>query len=211
MAVRKVDLPLLNAWLSARSIARHLPLPVFDHGGLRVDVNSESETSRWVFTEVGCGLRQLARAIDRPRYFLKLCGTSADLRAALPAGWEIQSPGYFMHADKQMPVRSLPLGYSVKVVREDSVLRARITTRTGELAASGYAVETSEVFIYDRIVTEAKHRRRGLGACLMQSLQGARKNVAIPELLVATEDGRALYLTLGWETVSPYTTATIAP
>jgi GNAT superfamily N-acetyltransferase len=90
------------------------------------------------------------------------------------------------------------------------VLEARIFSETGALAASGYAAETRGVFIYDRIVTEPEHRRKGLGHTLMLTLHSARQHPSGPELLVATEDGRALYSTLGWETISPYSTASIA-
>jgi predicted GNAT family N-acyltransferase len=79
----------------------------------------------------------------------------------------------------------------------------------GRLAASGYAAETSEAFIYDRIVTDAYHRRKGLGHAVMATLRSAKRNSANPELLVATEDGKALYSTLGWRIVSPYSTAAV--
>jgi len=89
------------------------------------------------------------------------------------------------------------------------VSEARIYSETGALAASGYAAETQEVFIYDRIVTEPLHRRKGLGLAIMITLHAAKQHPSVPELLVATKDGRALYSTLGWETISPYSTASI--
>ncbi|WP_242443674.1 GNAT family N-acetyltransferase [Sphingobium sp. LB126] len=89
------------------------------------------------------------------------------------------------------------------------VLEARIFFETGALAASGYAVETGDICIYDRIVTEPDHRRKGLGHALMRALHDARRHVGGMELLVATQDGQALYSTLGWETISPYSTASI--
>ncbi|WP_404969369.1 GNAT family N-acetyltransferase [Sphingomonas sp. PP-CC-1A-547] len=90
------------------------------------------------------------------------------------------------------------------------VSEARIFSNGGALAASGYAAETNSVFVYDRIITEPAHRRRGLGRALMQTLHDARQSANSRELLVATEDGRALYSALGWETISPYSTASIA-
>lgn len=89
------------------------------------------------------------------------------------------------------------------------MIEAKIISGSGALAASGYAAEAEGVFVYDRIVTEPEHRRKGLGQVLMQTLHDARQDSGGPQLLVATEDGRALYSSLGWKTISPYSTASI--
>lgn len=204
-----VDPQILNQWLSARSIVRGLPLPIPEYGGFRVDTNSDAEAARWVFPKVGDGLQELAHCINQPRYFLKLCGSANQLRAVLPKGWELHAPSYFMQATGNFPVRRLADGYRIEVKRVGMVSEARIFSEAGMLAAIGYAAETRNVFIYDRIVTEPDHRRKGLGHALMQTLHDARRNANNMELLVATEDGRALYSTLGWETISPYSTASI--
>lgn len=44
----------------------------------------------------------------------------------------------------------------------------------------------------------------------MATLQNAKQYRTSRELLVATDEGRALYLQLGWETASLYWTASIA-
>jgi len=43
----------------------------------------------------------------------------------------------------------------------------------------------------------------------MSALGTAIKSSASPELLVATEDGRSLYVRLGWTVIAPFATATI--
>ena len=202
---------LLHAWLAARSIARGLPPPVREYGGFRIDTNSGTEVARWVFPKMGSGLERLAHSIDRPGYFLKFCGAADELRAVLPPGWMLHAPSYFMRGSGKLSERCLAEGYRIEIDRIGMVVEARILTETGEPAASGYAVETPEVFIYDRIVTEPAHRRKGLGHAVMASLHGAQQNSDRPELLVATEDGLALYSSLGWEIISPYSTAAIAP
>jgi len=209
MRSRGTDPLVLNAWLTARSIVRGLPPPVPEFGGFRVDTRSDAEIARWVFPKRGSGLESLARSISKPGYFLKLCGTADELRAALPECWELHAPAYFMRAAGKPPGRRLADGYRIEVKRAGMVLEARILSETGALAASGYAAETPYAFIYDRIVTEPDHRRKGLGHVLMQRLHDARQHASSMELLVATEDGRALYSTLGWETISPYSTASI--
>ena len=204
-----VDPLILKAWLSARSIARGLPMPVAEFGGFRVDTKSDAEVARWVFAKVDLGLKELALQISEPRYLLKLCGSQDELRSVLPTGWRLHPPSYFMQATREPATRHLPDGYRIEAKRVGMVSEARIFSEIGALAASGYAAETQDVFIYDRIMTEPEHRRKGLGHVLMLTLRAARQRPSGRELLVATEDGRALYSTLGWKTISPYSTASI--
>lgn len=206
---RDVDPQMLRDWTAARCTVRGLPMPVADRGGIRVDVNSDTEIARWAFAKTVSGLHELGQSIDQPGYFLKLCGSGDELMAALPERWELQPPGYLMLAGKDIGDRPLPEGFRTEAAWDGSVLRIQIKTEAGEIAAQGYAVETPEVSIYDRIVTEPHHRRRGLGAALIQSLRGALSASGKPEVLVATEDGKALYLALGWTILSPFSTATI--
>ncbi len=211
MSTLSVDPMMLHAWLAARSIARDLPAPVPEHGGFRVDTNSAEEIRRWVFPQVGAGLVELGRTIDEPLHLLKLCGPGEALLAALPDGWQLHPQTYFMTATTGWPERSLPAGYGVETSRRDAVIEIRVTSASGDLAASGYAAETPQAFIYDRIITAPDHRRKGLGHVVMAALSRARGNPDIPQLLVATDDGRALYSALGWRTLSPYSTASIMP
>lgn len=202
--------PLVRAWLAARSHVRGLPMPVADHGGYRIDTFSVAETARWVFPRMDAGLADLGRRITAPRHFLKLCGTDAALRAALPAYWRLHDHACFMIAGDAPPERPPPAGYRVESVRRDAVIAVRIVTAdTGDLAASGYAADTGDAFVYDRIGTAPGHRRRGLGHALMAALRRGKTRGGAPELLVATADGRALYETLGWRVLSPYATASI--
>ncbi|RNF86258.1 hypothetical protein EER27_02205 [Lysobacter psychrotolerans] len=89
------------------------------------------------------------------------------------------------------------------------VTRACVIAPDGDLAASGYTAETADVCIYDRIETAQDHRRKGLGVAVMIALGAARRTLASPQLLVATEDGRNLYANLGWAVLAPFAAATI--
>lgn len=203
-------LPLIAAWLAARSIARGLPPPVAEHGGYRVDTNTADEIVRWVYPAVVPSLSALARMIDQPGHMVKACAAPDVLGAALPAGWVVEEPGYFM-AGPAVPLAppACPTGYTLDVERIGAVTQVRIVAGGGDLAASGYAAETEDAFIYDRIVTAPSHRRRGLGRLVMAALGQARMRAAAPELLVATEEGRALYETLGWRTLSIFSTGAL--
>lgn len=206
-----MDDALLFGWLAARSIARGLPAPVADHGGFRVDTGGEVEIRRWAFTRPGNGLSELGRTLDAPGHFLKLCGTGEQLLAMLPPRWRLQGePGYVMQGPEvQAPATALPAGYVLQLERDARGSRVAILAPDGALAASGTAAEAAGVFVYDRIITEPDHRRRGLGRVVMAALREAHTDRTATELLVATDDGRALYATLGWAVISPFVTAEI--
>jgi GNAT superfamily N-acetyltransferase len=205
-----LTLPLMAAWLAARSLSRGLPAPVFDRGGVRVDTDHPDERRRYVFVEPCEGLRELGRTIDAPFVALKLCRPAEELLALLPARWAISSRSWVMGRDEapgEQP--SLPQGYRLAVEGEGPVWSVRITSSEGELAASGYAAETAGVFIYDRIRVDPAHERRGLGRALMAALTSCRRDPAAREILTATAAGRGLYLQMGWVDLAPYSTAVI--
>lgn len=201
---------LLFGWLAARSLARGLPAPVADHGGFRVDTGGEVEICRWAFAQPGAGLSSLGDRLDAPGYFLKLCGSGEALLAALPPRWRLQEPGFCMQGPAvPMPSAALPLGYTLRLDRDAHGSRVTILAPDGTLAASGAAAEAEGVFVYDRIITEPDHRRKGLGRVVMAALHATRGDSASTELLVATDEGRALYTSLGWTVLSSFVTAEI--
>ncbi|MDR6849533.1 GNAT superfamily N-acetyltransferase [Sphingomonas sp. BE270] len=205
-----VDRDLIAGWLHARSIARALPMPVADHGGWRVDTRSEQEWCRYVFTDPAPAIAELAQCITQPRVYVKLCQDDAVLRALLPSHWQICAPSWMMTAGATpLAETGLPDGYLPTVETINGVVRVAITGADGALAASGYAAEASGVLVYDRIVTNPDHQRRGLGRAVMSLLQAQRRSSASREVLVATAQGRALYTSLGWSVHCPYATAVI--
>lgn len=207
-----MEAELLEGWLRARSIARSLPQPVPDRGGLRVDTGLPNELRRYVFAGPHHSIAELAREIDQPYIFIKMCGPMARLQSLVTPRWEPQVPGYLMTKDPgPSPVPSLPPGYWLKLDNEFPLTTARIFAEDDTLAASGYAAEYEGVFVFDRIATAPAHQHQGLGAAIMAALTGAQQSQASRRLLVATEAGRALYATLGWKVRSLYSTVTITP
>lgn len=56
----------------------------------------------------------------------------------------------------------------------------------------------------------SNHRRKGLGTLLMKELEKiALANNVTTNFLVATEEGKSLYISLGWEIYSFYSSAVI--
>lgn len=204
------DPALVAAWLAARSISRGLPAPVQDHGGLRVDTDLPTESRRYVFARPNAGLTELGRTVTDRLTVLKLCASPDVMRLRLPARWALDGSAALMTCETAIPARPLPAGYSVELGRAGAALSVRVLAGDGSLAASGHAAEHDGVFVFDRIVTEPSHRRRGLGAVVMASLGSARADPASRFVLVATPDGRALYQSLGWRIEAPYTTARLA-
>jgi hypothetical protein len=204
-----VEPALIAAWLAGRSKARGLPAPVPDHGGLRVDTSALDETRRYVFARPCDGLAALGRTIDDPLILLKLCAAPEVMAPLIGPRWTLDGAASVMTSPTVPPFRATLPGYTVEVEEQDGVLRCTIRSAAGETAASGFAVEQGGVFVFDRIVTEPGHRRRGLGSLVMATLAGRRNSPDSHYLLVATPDGRALYRSLGWNVLAPYTTATL--
>jgi GNAT superfamily N-acetyltransferase len=205
-----VEPELLWGWLAARSIARGLPLPVPEHGGMRVDTGMPNELRRYVFAGPGPGLQELASLTHPPRTFIKMCGASDQLLRLIPAKWQLQPSGYLMtHAGARDALQAPAPGYQIEVEQQGLVISARGYAQDGSIAASGYAAEHGGIFVFDRIATHAAHRRRGLGRAIMSALGSMQRANTAQRVLVATEEGRALYSTLGWKVRSAYSTIAI--
>lgn len=201
---------LFAGWLCARSIARGLPLPVPDSGGLRVDTGSAIETKRYVFAGPSPEIHELAMSITAPRVFIKMFGPAERLLELVPSSWQLQPDAYVMiHDGRPDAPPTLPVGYRLELLTEGFVTVARIFTEDASLAASGYAAEYGGIFIFDRIIVEEAHQRRGLGRAMMAALGSAQRSLAARRVLVATDAGRALYSTFGWTAISPYSTVVI--
>src|ERR1700761_3008320 len=95
-----VEPELIAGWLAARSIARGLPAPLPDHGGMRVDTGLPNEVRRYVFAGPAQGIRELAVSIDAPYIPIKMCGTGDQLLALVPRRWELRAgSSYLMTRD----------------------------------------------------------------------------------------------------------------
>lgn len=206
------DPAIVATWVKGWSIARSLPLPVPDHGALRVDVGWPDQQTRYVFATVGQEFKDRAASIHEPHIFLKACASEEEVRALLPGNWEIQTPAYMMRymTDQLMTANELPEGYTLSVSNEDKYFTVEILDPTGFEVADGGLVLVDDYGIYDRIATHPRYQRKGFASIIMQSLQKiSQQHNIINGILVATPPGRNLYNTLGWELYSPYTTAVI--
>lgn len=201
---------MVRGWLTARSLVRGLPAPLDEGDGWRVETGAPDELRRYIFVEPTEGLRTLAHSIQQSRVLIKLFGSEQTMRPLLPPRWRFKPRAFFMTWDDMSGAPSvLPGGYEMAVAMRGSVVEAKICTKDGAVVAGGFAAETEDSFVYDRIVTDVSHRRRGLARAVMTTLAARRRSTGSRQVLVATEEGRALYSSMGWVTRSPWTTAAI--
>jgi GNAT superfamily N-acetyltransferase len=206
------DPQVVEAWVKGWTLARETPPPVRDRGGFRVDVGWPEQRVRYVFPRLAEGLQHLANTVVDPWVFLKVCAPPETLRALLPPRWVIRPLGFMMVCSGPMCAdeTTLPEGYTLDLTEDLPVPIARVLTANGEVAAIGRAAMAWDFVIYDRVETHVDHRRRGLGRTVMKALERiGRTRGKTQGVLVATEDGRGLYESLGWRTHSLYTTTVI--
>jgi GNAT superfamily N-acetyltransferase len=209
---KSVPLNILEKWLKGWALSRELPLPLKYKSGYMIDVGYENQKKRYVFSEPNDDYIQLSKSIDQPWIYLKVCTSADELKDILPKKWVIQPQAYMMSAYNQM---SFPSGclsdyYKLEFENYNTTFVVRIVTKDGELASIGRVVLVDDFAIYDRISTEPNHRRNGLATFLMKELEKiALANDVHNNFLVATEEGKSLYQSLGWEIYSLYTSAVI--
>lgn len=203
------------AWIRGWAITREVAPPVPHADGFRIDVGLPRQAARYVFQAPSPTLRKLGAAIAQPWVYLKACATPDELRALLPSNWRIEDEHHMMVCGT-LPFPGgarVPAGYSLRIDEEDARngrVHVDVLAPDGALAASGHAALDRELAIYDRIVTDPAHRRRGLGRAVMHALQVlARAHGRHAGVLVATGQGRQLYESLGWTTHAPWATAVI--
>jgi GNAT superfamily N-acetyltransferase len=203
---------IVEKWVKAWSISREVPLPVKFKSGLKVDVGFEKQKTRYVFTELNNDFIQLSKDIDEPWVFLKVCSPPSEIKKHISKKWIIQPQGYMMSCFHPMTIADISLhnNYKLEITNNDSTSVIRIVTQKGEVASTGRVIIVDELAVYDRIVTDVNHQRKGLGTFLMKELEkialskGASKN-----FLVATEEGKSLYESLGWKLYSLFTSIVI--
>jgi GNAT superfamily N-acetyltransferase len=195
-------------WASSRGVGPAQPRC----GGLHVAVGLPRQKERYVFASIEKeALRSLALEITKPWIFLKVCAPSGALETVWPAGWVVQEPGFMMTTTlARPPAAALADGYRL-MVQGENVIVASVVDEAGDVAASGKIALADGHATFDQIVTDERHRRRGLGRVVMNALSAAAIARGVTKgVLVATPVGRELYTSLGWCLHAHFTTAVIA-
>ncbi|MFK3984972.1 GNAT family N-acetyltransferase [Micromonospora sp. NPDC050397] len=190
---------LVTAWGQGWAVSRNTEAPTGIPGGFRVDVGLPNHRVRHVLHSCDAdSLSRLGRTLTAPGTWIKACVDPAVFRAALP-NWTVDVAGYLMTARFTAGTVEPAVPYTTRIVTEGRTVVATVLDATGQVAASARLAPAGEFGTVDKVQTEPAHRRRGLGTVVMRALadhavrQGMRTGI-----LVATDDGRALYRALGW-------------
>lgn len=191
---------VVQAWTAGWSISRGAAQPVAVPGGFRIEVGLPDHVRRFVLPVIDREvIRDLVNQIDIPGTWLKVFAPKEEVLPLLTPDWEIGEPGFLMTTRLRHTHVNLPDGYSVRTSTLAGVIIAQVLTADGQVAARGQMGVAGPDAIADQIVTEADHRRRGLGSVVMGTLgneamaQGAGRGI-----LGASPEGRALYESIGW-------------
>lgn len=207
----QVSPDIIEKWLKAWSLSRQLPLPVRYKSGLMVDVGEEKQKKRYVFPACNDDFFELAKIINEPWIFLKVCVSFDEFKDKIPGRWVLQPQGYMMHCSFSMKFadKNLPDEYRFEYSQYESTSVVNIMVNN-EVVSSGRIVFVDDLAVYDRILTENDHRRKGLAGLVMKELEKIALSKGFSHhFLVATEQGKKLYELLGWKLYSPYTSIVI--
>lgn len=203
--VGEVTLPdLVMAWGRGWANSRGVPTPANVPGGFRADVGLRGHRVRYVLHTWDIEmLAALDRQVTAPGTWIKVSGRLTDLRSVLSARWTMDSTGYLMSAPFTVGAVDPQAPYEIRVTTAGDVIVATVIDAAGTTAASGRLAPADEFGVIDQVVTAPAHRRRGLGTAVMGTLSDhAARNGLGTGLLVATDDGRCLYRSLGWKVQS---------
>lgn len=209
---KEVSKDIIAKWLKGWSLSRGLLLPYQYKSAFKVIVENEKQKARYVFSELNEDFFQLAESICDPLVFLKVCASFNSFKDKIPKKWQLQPQGYMMSCYHQMNIPDIDLDedYKLEFENYNSIFVIRIITKNGEPASIGRIIIVDDLAIYDRISTENNHKRKGLATFIMKELEiialskGVYKN-----FLVATEEGKSLHESLGWNLYSIYTSVVI--
>lgn len=197
---------LVMAWGRGRAHSRITAQPEPIDGGFTVAVGPPSTEIREVYhTYTPEFLAETAARLDVPGRQLMIAGPSELLRSVVPASWTLDEGGHLMTVEFAPVAYTVPDDYRFTIETEGPLSVARIFHANGDLAASARLGRTDRFGVFDKVVTAPAHQRRGLGSLMMRALSGQAYALGMRfGLLVASDDGRALYEHLGWSFVSDF-------
>ena len=194
----------LASWARGYCAARGYgpPVPALNGRSLWFAVGKPDQVGRYVLVDQG--LEALAQ-LREPHVYVEIAGPRSALAREIPDGWQIRSPAFLMVAGDgpREARRAPPDGIAIERTAGERSIEVLARASDHRLAARGVVGIDGDVAVFDQIVTEPEFRRRGLGSVVMHELADAAATAgATRRILIATEDGRALYTRLGWTVVT---------
>lgn len=201
---------LVRAWVHGWAASRQTSAPVTEPDGWRIDVGLPDHRVRYILPSAEEDLvRARVAGLSEHGTWIKVFGI---VQSTLMPGWTNDEPGHLMTIGlRERAVVPVPDGYRLELKDGGDRADAIVYAADGEIAARAQTGLAGEHAVIDKVATEPAHRRRGLGRVVMAALSGFAADAGAKEaVLAATDDGRALYLALGWADVRPLTGAWIA-
>lgn len=208
----KVSAEIVEKWLKGWCLSREVSFPVQYKSGFRVIVGDEKQKERFVFPTLNDDFFELIHSMTEPWVYLKVSTSPDEFIKKIPEKWKLQPQGYMMTCFHPMnfPEISLAEGYQLEFSEYNTTFVVRIIAENGEQASIGRVSLIDGLAVYDRIVTEKKHQRKGLATFLLKELEKIALSKGFSNnILVATEEGKYLYETLGWEIYCLHTSVVI--
>ncbi|MFI8293267.1 GNAT family N-acetyltransferase [Streptomyces sp. NPDC085614] len=203
---------ITSAWVAGWTVSRGTPPAVAQPWGYRIDVGLPKHVLRHVLPAPDASsVGRLCAEITEPYTWLKVMAAPDAVAEWITPGWTVpDDPGFMMckrlHPSGPGSRPPVPDGYTRTTETRDGVVRVRILAPDGTPAARGQIALTGGTAVADQIETDPRHRRRGLGAQVMHTLEAAAARAgAVTGVLSATTDGRGLYTSLGWRYEGPLT------
>lgn len=194
----------LERWVAGWAASRKLPIRR-DGDAWHVRVGSETRHEEYFVAEPSAteALRLTNLVALRSTSWLTVAGAvEHGVLAAFGALDRLARVETLMDA----PLGSTTMPEDVRVDADGDVAHVRIEV-DGVLAARGQVAVRGGDAVVDRIETVEGFRRRGLGRRVVEGLSAwAAERGADTGLLLASEQGRALYRSMGWRDVAPAVT-----
>ncbi|MEU7051023.1 GNAT family N-acetyltransferase [Streptomyces eurythermus] len=202
----------VRAWVEGWAVSRGAAEPTPQPWGFTVEVGLPREVARQVVTAADeATVRELAGNTTARGIPLKVFVPARTLQAWLPPGWVLLDGHAALMAARLSAVDApprLPDGYRLHRWDRAGVTRAVVRAADGAFAARGQIAVTGPTAVADQVETHPAHRRRGLGRVVMGTLaEAATRQGARAAVLGATEEGRTLYASVGWQVVAPLSAA----
>ncbi|MEH1098326.1 GNAT family N-acetyltransferase [Micromonospora sp. CPCC 205561] len=213
---------LIVRWQRGWGVARALPLAEDVGGALRVRCMQPGRDIEYVALDADedpASLGTLAELVageDAVTWLTVPTTDPARASSALAAAGLIvlKHSELLMTADLRGHPRSVPVApyrllTQVDAHGGDSVVTATVWHESDEVGARGTMGVAGTDAVADRIETMPAHRRKGLATAVMGALARAAIEEGVERgVLIASEDGRRLYKTLGWQPVAEVLIAT---
>ncbi|WP_370148317.1 GNAT family N-acetyltransferase [Streptacidiphilus sp. EB129] len=196
---------LVRNWIDGWVVSRGGSDPIEEPWGWTIVVGQAQHVARHVLPRpVESDVRKIAAATSAPGTWLKLFVEDEAVLPWVGPGWRLDAPAFLMTCHLSPGRPEVPAGYTLTSWSRGGVTRALVRTLDGHFCARGQIAHTGAHAVVDQVETAAEHRRKGLGALVLRTLQNtAYQAGATTGVLVGSREGQALYTSLGWTTRSP--------